>query len=78
MEKDIIDMYERGLPIDFITTLIFYRLENKHSMYSKFEFGIFGALTRCAVRKEVVNIIIEHCKRKKLLDIIEMENTKNG
>lgn len=66
MERDIIQMYEKGLPIDFISTIIFHRLENKHSMYSKFEFGIFGALTRSAVRNEVVNIILEHCKRKKL------------
>lgn len=73
MERDIIEMYERGLPIDFISTIIFHRLENKHSMYSKFEFGIFGALTRSVVRKEVVNIILEHCKRKKLRDIIESE-----
>lgn len=78
MERDIIEMYERGLPIDFISTIIFHRLENKHSMYSKFEFGIFGALTRSAVRKEVINIILEHCKRKKLKYIVENSRCENG
>ena len=62
MEKEIIEMYKKGLPIDFIVAIMFQRLSCKYPKYSKFEFGIFGELSRSSVKKEVEKIILEYSR----------------
>lgn len=62
MEKEIIEMYKKGLPIDFIVAIMFQRLSCKYPKYSKFEFGIFGELSRLEVKKEVEKIILEYSR----------------
>lgn len=49
MQQEIIDMYKRGFPIDFIVAIIYRRLKGKYARYFDVDLFITGEITRSKV-----------------------------